>query len=136
MFIEIKTGKHLSFPDIRALHTNVVFPETIDEEQLYMLGYARVYEPSIGPVYDPMVQAVETDGYEVIDGKYCTKYKVVELSDAQKRNNHNTAVMDKVYFIEMQITPRRLRDAILTAEGTEWLKNKELEIQQLREELL
>lgn len=136
MFIEIKTGTHLSFSDIKSRHTNIIFPDKIDEEQLYILGYALVYEPAIGPVYDPMTQALEVDGYEVVGNKYHTKYKIVELSEYQKKLNHNTAVMDRIHYIEMQITPRRLRDAILSSESADWLREKEKEIQEIRAELL
>ncbi|MDR2506477.1 MAG: hypothetical protein LBD67_00540 [Candidatus Accumulibacter sp.] len=37
--------------------------------------------------------------------------------------------------IERQITPRRLREAILTDEGREWLMSWEMELRELRNEL-
>ncbi|MDR1274798.1 MAG: hypothetical protein LBL72_00170 [Candidatus Accumulibacter sp.] len=37
--------------------------------------------------------------------------------------------------IERQITPRRLREAILTDGGRAWLMNWEMELQELRNEL-
>ncbi|MDR1162835.1 MAG: hypothetical protein LBM17_03230 [Candidatus Accumulibacter sp.] len=37
--------------------------------------------------------------------------------------------------IERQITPRRLREAILTDSGRAWLMNWEMELQELRNEL-
>lgn len=37
--------------------------------------------------------------------------------------------------LELQITPRRQREAILTAEGKQWLEAKEMEIEALRGQL-
>lgn len=136
MFIEIKTGKNLSFNDIKATHPNIAFPDKLDENQLYQIGYAVVHEHPIGVVYDPMIQALELDGYEVVDGKFYNKYKIVELSEKQIKQNFNRIVLDDISFVESQITPRRLRDAILTDSGAQWLKDKEAEIQALRKKLI
>ena len=37
-------------------------------------------------------------------------------------------VMSKIYNLEAEVTPRRLRDAVLTSDGKTWLANKEAEI--------
>ena len=36
--------------------------------------------------------------------------------------------MDKIIAFEAEITPRRIRDSVLTADGKTWLTNKEAEI--------
>ena len=40
-----------------------------------------------------------------------------------------------IYDLESEITPRRIRESILTQSGAEWLEAKEAEIQALRDEL-
>jgi hypothetical protein len=37
-------------------------------------------------------------------------------------------VMSKIFSLEAEVTPRRLRDAVLTSDGKTWLANKEAEI--------
>ena len=38
------------------------------------------------------------------------------------------AIMDKIEALEAEVTQRRLRDSVLTADGKTWLTNKEAEI--------
>ena len=40
-----------------------------------------------------------------------------------------------IALLEAQVTPRRIREAILTDEGKVWLADKEKEIQTLRNEI-
>lgn len=42
------------------------------------------------------------------------------------------SVASQILAIEAQITPRRMREAILTTEGAAWLSAKEAEIEALR----
>ncbi|NLG06031.1 MAG: hypothetical protein GX567_19715 [Clostridia bacterium] len=44
-------------------------------------------------------------------------------------------VQARIDAIEAQITPRRLREAVLTPEGAVWLAEREAEIAALREQL-
>lgn len=47
------------------------------------------------------------------------------------RARYSAEIADK----EREITPRRLREAVLTLEGADWLSAKEAEIAALREEM-
>lgn len=44
-------------------------------------------------------------------------------------------ILDAIISIEATITNRRLREALLTSEGAEWLSQKEQEIEVLRAQL-
>ncbi len=44
-------------------------------------------------------------------------------------------IMDKIIAFEAEITPRRIRDSVLTADGKTWLTNKEAEIATERDKL-
>ena len=53
------------------------------------------------------------------------------VKDAQKRLSDEApkrAAMAKLLSLEDEITPRRIRDSVLTADGKTWLENKEKEI--------
>ena len=44
-------------------------------------------------------------------------------------------ILDKIEAFEAEITPRRIRDSVLTADGKTWLTNKEAEIATERDKL-
>ncbi len=54
--------------------------------------------------------------------------KVTFNKSVSDTDNAKITVMSKIYDLEAEITPRRLREAILTSNGKTWLTNKEAEI--------
>ncbi len=55
----------------------------------------------------------------------------LELESSARRG-----VLKQIETLEAEITPRRLREAVLTPEGATWLQAKEDEIQVLRLQLV
>lgn len=51
----------------------------------------------------------------------------VKDSDQQTADATKNAIIQKIVLLEMEVTPRRIREAILGTDG-DWLKNKEAEI--------
>ena len=70
--------------------------------------------------------------YWVVDesAKTATFNKSKSDADAAKR-----VIMQKIEALEAEVTPRRLRDSVLTADGKTWLTNKEAEIATERDKL-
>ncbi len=68
------------------------------------------------------------------------KYWTNEISTKNGRISEQVPWSQEDYVqaiadLEAEITPRRIRESVLTPEGQTWLRSKELEIQQLREEM-
>lgn len=66
---------------------------------------------------------------EVVDGDTVTVTKKAVAKSAAE------IAQDKIWALEYDVTPRRLRDAILTSDGKTWLENKEEKIAVERDKL-
>ena len=51
-----------------------------------------------------------------------------DLQTEINRLEARRVIMDKIVAFEAEVTPRRIRDSVLTADGKTWLTNKEAEI--------
>jgi len=60
------------------------------------------------------------------------EYQIIDAADAPDLTPDSVKVAAQIAALEYEITPRRLREAVLTAEGKTWLTNKEAEIEALR----
>ena len=58
-----------------------------------------------------------------------------DLQTEINRLEARQVIMDKIIAFEAQVTPRRVRDSVLTADGKTWLTNKEAEIAAERSKL-
>ena len=60
------------------------------------------------------------------------EYQIIDAVDAPDLTPDSVKLAAQIATLEYGITPRRLREAVLTAEGKTWLTNKEAEIEALR----
>ena len=96
---------------------------------------------------DPMVRAicriVEIDEPAPPEGYSEATHNREELDVApyvvyKRKSAEELALLKKIALnrsilnVEATITPRRLREAVLTSEGAKWLANKETEIESIR----
>ena len=58
-----------------------------------------------------------------------------DLQTEINRLEARQVIMDKIIAFEAQVTLRRIRDSVLTADGKTWLTNKEAEIAAERSKL-
>ena len=58
-----------------------------------------------------------------------------DLQTEINRLEARQVIMDKIIGFEAEVTPRRIRDSVLTADGKTWLTNKEAEIAAERSKL-
>ena len=58
-----------------------------------------------------------------------------DLQTEINRLEARRVIMDKIVAFEAEVTPRRIRDSVLTADGKTWLTNKEAEIATERDKL-
>tara|TARA_A100000172_G_C2984647_1_gene90623 strand:+ start:122 stop:466 length:345 start_codon:yes stop_codon:yes gene_type:complete len=58
----------------------------------------------------------------------------VKDTDQEKADATEAGILQKIYLLEAEITPRRMREAILGTDS-DWLKNKEAEIAEERAKL-
>ena len=65
----------------------------------------------------------------VVDGETVTVTKKAVAKSAAE------IAQEKIYELEAAVTPRRLRDAVLTEDGKAWLTNKEQAISAERSKL-
>lgn len=63
------------------------------------------------------------------------EYQIIEGADAPDLRSDADKAREEIERLESTITPRRLRDAMLTQEGKDWLANVEGLISQQREKL-
>ena len=91
-------------------------PDTVVDEATYKAGVHWI--TSIDEATDTATTAI-LDSPPVSWADVDAKVTELKAKDA---------IMDKIIAFEAEITPRRLRDSILTADGKTWLTNKEAEI--------
>lgn len=101
-----ETGEVVTESELRAMHPNTSFPYVLTEELVNDLGAEVVFE---GP--QPAAtkyQIVYRDGVERIEGKWYTKYSLVDMDDEAK------AAVDKATIA----SNKTVRNAELSA--TDW----------------
>lgn len=59
-----------------------------------------------------------------------------DLAPYMAIEENNQPILEQIAALELQITPRRVREAMLTPEGKAWLQSKESQIAALRSGLL
>ncbi|MGJ0509071.1 MAG: hypothetical protein ACR652_18510 [Methylocystis sp.] len=72
-------------------------------------------------------KSAKIEGFDVSDGKV-----VAKVSEPQKTSDPAQTQIDE---LEFSITPRRLREAVLTESGAKWLSEVDAKIQALRAKL-
>jgi hypothetical protein len=76
------TGEVLSQGQVRSLYPNTSFPKTWSPELVNELGLDPVFDTPAPET--TRYQTASHDGVEQIDGKWCWKWKITEMSDEQK----------------------------------------------------
>ena len=98
------------------------------EEELVAAGLPPYAEEKLGEFHT-------CSGWEVVNlGGVYTLRPVAPVFDAVAANN--AAVKAQIAELEAQQTPRRIREAALSAEGKSWLENLDSQITALRAQLV
>lgn len=78
---------------------------------------------------------IENDGSVTWQDAVQTAPTTAELTAEVARLKAKRVIMDKIETLETEVTPRRLRDSVLTTDGKTWLTNKEAEVAEERSKL-
>ena len=132
MFYKIETQTVHTIRQLKKAHA-VSHPQgQPTDEWLAENGYARIEGNENEPDYNPDTQVlVSTDMVALIGGVYKFTYTVRYKTQEELKSD----VIAQINTLEAQITPRRLREAVLTPEGKSWLATIENAIEALREKL-
>lgn len=134
MFVDIKTKEVLDIFQLKQRHLNICFPDAIDEESLKQLGYAVIRDTLIYPDYDYMKEKLVCTGVECIDGEWYNTYAVEQLPEDMQLAAYNHEIDMQIQMLEVQITGRRMREAVLTEQGKQWLADIEEQISKCRKQ--
>ncbi len=130
MFLNKTTKEVFTLQQLKKLH-NASIPN-LGPDNLFLLahGYARIVVGNI-PQPGPGQIAYDTGNYE-IEGITATKvYALRDKNEDELRQDAISAISQ----LEQQVTPRRIREAVLTEEGKLWLDNIDSQIEELRNQL-
>lgn len=132
----IKDNEVYSLQEIYDLFPNISFPVGFDVKELGFLPLLDTLPPE-----NTETQYAVLDGWKEEDGKYITKWKLVDYTKneleeiaSQKEKDRKQEILSQITSIELSITERRIREAILGVDNG-WLANVDAQIKALRSKL-
>ena len=84
---------------------------------------------------DNKLHFLDSEEYEHMLPDGCIAITEVEAEELAPKAAPADLIMQQIYTLEHSITPRRLRDAMLTDSGKEWLVDIESQLDILRAQL-
>lgn len=136
-YINLATQQLCTESEIRAAHPNTSFATPFSPE-----GYAVVHGAG-QPDYDKYSQTIQLGvPVEALPNHWEQTWSIIQLTgdalidaQAQKVEDEKAKIKADIAALEATITPRRTREAILAID-TVWLADIELQIGQLRQQLM
>lgn len=107
-------------------------PEAPSEEALKEEGYYPL--TATAPDNDPITQEALPAEPQLIKGVWTQVWKIVDLDPGAAQANRIASVKAQIAALEAMQTPRRVRDAVIGADGG-WLAGLEKQIAALRAQL-
>jgi hypothetical protein len=136
-YINIETKNTITESEIRAENPNVSYPQPFPIPE----GYAVLFDAP-QPTYDKYSETVQ-QGEPVLTSKghWEQTWNIIPLegdaitaAQAQKVEDRKAKIKADIYKLEVEITPRRTREAILGID-TAWLTEQNAAIAILRQQL-
>ena len=136
-YINLETKQVSTESEIRSAHPNTSFATPFSPD-----GYAVVFDVP-QPTYDKYSETVQ-QGLPVLTSKghWEQTWSIIQLTgdalidaQAQKVEDEKAKIKADIDKLEASVTPRRQREAILAIDTT-WLADVELQIEQLRQQLM
>ena len=136
-YINLVTQQLCTESEIRAAHPNTSFATPFAPD-----GYAVVHGAG-QPDYDKYTQTIQQGApVEALPSHWEQTWNIIQLTgdqlidaQAQKLEDEKAKIKADIAALEATITPRRTREAILAID-TVWLADVELQIGQLRQQLM
>lgn len=137
IFRDRATGALKTAIELKASRPDVSFPKGWNPALSEFFGVDPVAQDKM-PTYDINTQYVQ-QGELYHDGMWRLNWKVLYYDDVII-NNRNAAkvkakVQNDIADLEKLVTPRRMRESVLTEEGKQWLIDIETKIAELRSKL-
>ena len=128
-YINTLTGEYpLTEEQVRARFPHILFPVVTPFTPPY--PYVEV-AATPQPVYDLLTQRIAEWPPVKNDVGYVQVWGIMELPAEEIKANQKAAILSQIKSLEIQQTPRRIREATLGTDNG-WLANLDAQIQQLR----